>query len=66
MEAGGDRDWPRAVRWLLGHGARPRPGGVVSDGLAAVSAVYVHPHTARVVLLILGEAVSSLETILNI
>ena len=66
MEAGGDRDWPRPVWRLLSHGPGPRPGGVVGDGLAAVSAVYIHPDTAAVVFFTLGEAVSSLETILNI
>ena len=66
MEAGRDRDWPRPVWRLLSHGPRARPGGMVGDGLAAVSAVYIHPDTAAVVLFTLGEAVSSLETILNI
>ena len=66
MEAGRDGHWPRSVWRLLGHWARARPGGVVGDGLTAVSAVYIHPDTAAVVLFTLGEAVSSLETILNI
>ena len=66
MEAGRDGHRPRSVWRLLGHWARSWPGGVVGDGLTAVSAVYIHPDSAAVVLLTLGEAISSLETILNI
>lgn len=65
MEAGGDGDWPRPVWRLLGDWARAWPGRVVGDGLTAVSAVYIHPDGAAVILLTLGEAVSSLETILK-
>ena len=66
MEAGRDGHWPRSVWRLLGHRARAWPGWVMGDGLTAVSAVYIHPDSATVVLLTLGEAISSLETILNI
>ena len=66
MEAGGDRHWPSSVWRLLCHWPRPRPGRVMGDGLTTVSAVYIHPNTAAVVLFTLGEAVSSLQTILNI
>ena len=66
MEAGGDRHWPRPVWRLLCHWPRPRPGRVMGDGLTTVSAVYIHPNTAAVVLFTLGEAISPLQTILNI
>ena len=66
VEAGRHGHRPRAVRRLRGHGsgARARPLRVVRDGLAAVP-VHVHPNTATVLLLILGEPIPALQPILN-
>jgi len=65
VEAGRHGDRPRAVRRLRGHGsgARARPLRVMRDGLAAVP-VHVHPNTATVLLLILGEPIPALQPIL--
>ena len=48
----------------MGRTLGSRPLGMMRDGLTTVS-VYLHPNTSVELLLILVEAISSLQTILN-